>query len=373
MMQFAAAGRETRGGVRMGLFGASQALAFGAGGFIGTVSVDLARSLLGSAPAAYGIGVREPGGAVSSGGLDCGPHGRLGGGGRACSISDSGSRRWRRRLAKRTGMTMATLETFDVVVVGGGPAGSTAATDLAGKGRSVLLLDKRRAHQAVRRRDPAAAAARLRRPRSRCWSPRSTGARIISPSDRADPHADRRRASSAWWIATCSTSGCASARRVPARNGAPASSNASSATTTARRSWSTCRKGAAHDAEPERVRARSVIGADGANSAVARQCVPEADRVPYVFAYHEIVRSPRNGEAAAFDPTSLRRLSTAARCRRISMRWIFPHGDTTSIGTGSAHKGLLADAMRSAPCARPPAWTASRPSGARARRFRCTR
>jgi BCD family chlorophyll transporter-like MFS transporter len=55
MMQFAAAGRETRGGVRMGLFGASQALAFGAGGFIGTVSVDLARSLLGSAPAAYGI------------------------------------------------------------------------------------------------------------------------------------------------------------------------------------------------------------------------------------------------------------------------------------------------------------------------------
>jgi len=55
MMQFAAAGRETRGGVRMGLFGASQALAFGAGGFIGTVSVDLARSLLGSAPAAYGM------------------------------------------------------------------------------------------------------------------------------------------------------------------------------------------------------------------------------------------------------------------------------------------------------------------------------
>jgi BCD family chlorophyll transporter-like MFS transporter len=55
MMQFAAAGRETRGGVRMGLFGASQALAFGAGGFIGTVSVDLARTLLGSAPAAYGM------------------------------------------------------------------------------------------------------------------------------------------------------------------------------------------------------------------------------------------------------------------------------------------------------------------------------
>jgi geranylgeranyl reductase len=37
-----------------------------------------------------------------------------------------------------------------------------------------------------------------------------------------------------------------------------------------------------------RARARSVIGADGALSLIARQAVPGANRVPYVFAYHEI-------------------------------------------------------------------------------------
>ena len=35
-----------------------------------------------------------------------------------------------------------TPETFDVVVVGGGPSGATCAHDLARQGRSVLLLDK---------------------------------------------------------------------------------------------------------------------------------------------------------------------------------------------------------------------------------------
>ena len=32
--------------------------------------------------------------------------------------------------------------------------------------------------------------------------------------------------------------------------------------------------------------------ADGARSAVAKQCLPGAERIPCVFAYHEIIKSP---------------------------------------------------------------------------------
>ena len=39
-------------------------------------------------------------------------------------------------------MTRVTEATFDVVVVGGGPAGATASDDLARAGRSVMLLDR---------------------------------------------------------------------------------------------------------------------------------------------------------------------------------------------------------------------------------------
>lgn len=49
------AGAKTKEGVRMGLFGASQAIAFGAGGFCGTLLADVMRLLTGSASTSYGV------------------------------------------------------------------------------------------------------------------------------------------------------------------------------------------------------------------------------------------------------------------------------------------------------------------------------
>jgi geranylgeranyl reductase len=65
---------------------------------------------------------------------------------------------------------------------------------------------------------------------------------------------------------------------------------------------------------------------------------PASRRPPYVFAYHEIVESPRTEDAADFHPD---------RCDviydgRISpdfYGWVFPHGHLTSVGCGSGVKG----------------------------------
>jgi MFS transporter, BCD family, chlorophyll transporter len=53
MFSMANSGGQSREGVRMGLFGASQAIAFGIGGFAGTVLVDVTRMILGSPVMAY--------------------------------------------------------------------------------------------------------------------------------------------------------------------------------------------------------------------------------------------------------------------------------------------------------------------------------
>jgi BCD family chlorophyll transporter-like MFS transporter len=53
MMTLASQGKGSREGTRMGLWGAAQAIAFGMGGFAGTVLVDLARSVVGPSGKAY--------------------------------------------------------------------------------------------------------------------------------------------------------------------------------------------------------------------------------------------------------------------------------------------------------------------------------
>ncbi|MCC5867432.1 MAG: geranylgeranyl diphosphate reductase [Gammaproteobacteria bacterium] len=238
----------------------------------------------------------------------------------------------------------AKREDFDVVVIGGGPAGATAANDLAGAGRRVLLLDRAGRIKPCGGAIPPILLSEFDVPESVLVA-RVKAARIISPSDRKVdmPVGDGfvgmvdRDVFDEWLRERAAASG------------------ATRATGTFREllrdddgtAIVVYRDG---DGEPREVRARAVIGADGARSEVGRQSIPGAETIPYVAAYHEIVESPG---AANLD-------FDGARCDvyyRGSLSpdfyaWVFPHGDVTSVGVGSAVKGFslrrAVDELRSA-------------------------
>jgi geranylgeranyl reductase len=91
--------------------------------------------------------------------------------------------------------------------------------------------------------------------------------------------------------------------------------------------------------KPAMVKARTIIGADGAKSQVARHAgVTGAAETQYVFAYHEIVKAPAI-KPAGYDDTRCD-VYYQGKLSPDFYGWVFPHGDTLSIGTGSADKGF---------------------------------
>lgn len=220
---------------------------------------------------------------------------------------------------------------FDVVVVGGGPSGATAAEDLARSGQKVAMIDRRGRVKPCGGAIPPRLIEDFDIPDSEIVA-RINTARMISPTQRQvdipiengfvgmvdrkdfDPFL-RRRAEAAG--AYCVTGTFLRIDRSEDQTRVVYRDKASG--------------------EECALSTKLIIGADGARSKIAKSDVPGGDKIPYVIAYHEIIEAPAAG--TFYDPLRCDVIYDGAISPDF-YGWVFPHGKSASVGMGTGIEGV---------------------------------
>jgi len=228
------------------------------------------------------------------------------------------------------------MKMYDVVVIGGGPSGATAANDLALKGFSVALIDKAGRVKPCGGAVPPQAMVDFDIP-DELLVARVGTARMVSPHrQKVDIPVGKGyvgmvdRGTFDEWL-----------RERARANGAERITGFFDhfSYDTDDRLLIHFAEGNSRSGKLETIKTRHLIGADGALSAVARQAIPIAyaggNRVT---AYHEIVKSP----TVETDDFQARRADIYydGKYSPDFYAWVFPHGEVTSIGTGTFEQGF---------------------------------
>ncbi|ABG29880.1 geranylgeranyl diphosphate reductase [Roseobacter denitrificans] len=215
---------------------------------------------------------------------------------------------------------------YDVVVIGGGPSGATAALDLVHSGHRVALLDRKGRIKPCGGAIPPRLMQDFHIGDDQLLAKVNT-ARMISPTGRKvdipiengfvgmvdrkdfDPFLRQRAADAGADYFT------GTFVRIERPEGTPVVIYRDKATQ-----------------EERELPCKLVIGADGAKSRVGLAEVKDADKVPLVFAYHEIIKAPP--KSAIYDPERCDVIYDGAISPDF-YGWVFPHGNSASVGMGT--------------------------------------
>ena len=225
---------------------------------------------------------------------------------------------------------------WDVVVIGGGPAGATAAHELASEGHQVLLVDRDGRIKPCGGAIPPQAMKEFDLPES-LLAARINNARMVAPSDRQVDMPITggyigmvdRAVFDEWLRRRAADAGAYRLRGTFIDTQRDESGQLQVRVTV---------QGDDGEERTEIITTRLLIGADGAKSKVAAQCIPQKKPAKFVYAYHEIIAIPPGGLPGYEDGRA--DVWYQGSISPDFYGWIFPHGNTASIGVGSGHKGF---------------------------------